>query len=260
MGASKTQAREVAEKIEKKLYDGIPTKKILQMIFKFLQKHKPAVKHLIDLRRGISLMDPQPEFEMYIRAVLRENGFDVTPNQILSGNCVEHEVDAIAQKDGLTYFVEVKHHFGYHTLTGLDESRIARAILEDITECYALGKIKLKVDRAMIVTNTRYSQHAKRYGECRNILQIGWNLPQNNSLQNMIEKQKLYPLTCLKNLKRQTRTHLLNNGIVLIKQLAQEDPAKLAPKTKLPKEALRTIIEKAQISIDELWYPNNSKP
>ena len=51
----------------------------------------------------------------------------------------------------------------------------------------------LKVDRVMIVTNTRYSEHASRYGKCRNILQIGWSSPINFSLQNMIEEK-----TCIR--------------------------------------------------------------
>jgi len=257
MGADKRTAREVAERIERSLYDGIPTSKILQMIFRSMQKYKPVVKQLYDLRKGISLMDSRPEFEVFIQTLLRQNGFDVTPNQILTGNCVEHEVDAIAKKDGVTFLVEIKHHFGYHTLTGLDESRIARAIVEDVTEAYALGKIDLKVDRAIIVTNTRYSEHAQRYGKCRNILQIGWDSPQEYNLRRMIEKEKLYPLSCLKSLKRDARARLVNSGVVLIKQLAEQEAAKIARITMLPIENIRTLIEKAKASIDELWYQRN---
>jgi hypothetical protein len=39
MGASKHQTREVIEKIEAMLYDGIPTSRILQLIFRFVQRH-----------------------------------------------------------------------------------------------------------------------------------------------------------------------------------------------------------------------------
>ena len=254
MGADKHMAKEVAEKVERSLYDGIPTSKILQIIFRAMQRYKPAVRQLYDLRKGISLMDSKPEFELFIQSLLMQNGFDVTPNQVISGNCVEHEVDAIARKDGVTFFVEIKHHFGYHTLTGLDESRIARAILEDVAESYSHGKMDLKIDRAMIVTNTRYSEHAQRYGKCRDILQIGWDSPTDYNLRNMIEKQKLYPLSCLKSLKHDTRARLVNCGLILIKQLAEEDAIKLSRKTMLPTENVRALIEKAKMSMDELWY------
>jgi hypothetical protein len=254
MGVDKRVAKEVAERIERTLYDGIPTSKILQIIFRTMQKYKPAVRQLYDVRKGISLMDSKPEFEMFIQTLLGQNGFDITPNQILRGNCVDHEVDAIAKKDGVTFFVEIKHHFGYHTLTGLDESRIARAILEDVDECFALGKMDLKIDRAMIVTNTRYSEHAQRYGKCRNILQIGWDSPQGYNLRNMIEKEKLYPLSCLRSLKHYARARLVNCGLILIKQLAEEDAVILSRKTMLPIENVRALIEKAKMSMDELGY------
>jgi len=248
MGASRRIADEVAGKVEKRLYDGIPTSKILQMTFRLLRKYKPAILYLLDLRKGLSLMDSKPEFENFVQILLAHNGFEVTPNRLVTGKCVEHEVDAIARKDGVTYFVESKHHMNYHTPTGLDESRIARAILEDVTEGFELGKSNLKIDRAMIVTNTRYSEHARRYGKCRNILQIGWSSPTNFSLRNMIEEKNLYPLSCLRGLKSETKTKLVNSGIVLMKQLFEEKPSTLARKTGVQKETLKQIIEKAKTS------------
>ena len=246
MGASRKIADEVAEKVEKRLYDGIPTSKILQMTFRLLRKYKPAIRHLLDLRKGLSLMDSKPEFENFVQILLAHNGFEVTPSRLVTGKCVKHEVDAIARKGGITYFVEAKHHVNYHTPTGLDESRIARAVLEDVTEGFELGKGNLKIDRAMIVTNTRYSEHARRYGKCRNILQIGWSSPANLSLQNMIEEKNLYPLSCLRDLKSETKTKLVNSGIVLMKQLFEEKPSTLARKTGVQKETLKQIIEKAK--------------
>ena len=199
-------------------------------------------------------MDPKPEFEMFVRILLAQNGFEVSPNLILTGKCGEHEVDAIAKKNGATFFVEAKHHISYHTLTGLDESRIARAILEDVTEYNLMGKTDLKIDGAIIVTNTRYSEHARRYGECRNILQIGWDSPFENNLHSMIEKNKLYPLSCLRSLKYENRIKLVNSGVVIMKQLFEEEISKLARRAMIPQETLRDVIEKAKFSMDELWY------
>ena len=246
MGVSRETADKVSGKVEKQLYDGIPTSKILQMTFRLLRSYKPAVKHLLDLRRGLSLMYSKPEFEVFVQVLLANNGFEVLPNRILPGKCSEHEVDAIARKSGVTYFVEAKHHVNYHTPTGLDESRIARAILEDVTEGFQCGSCNLKIDRAMIVTNTRYSEHARRYGKCRDILQIGWNSPTNLSLQSMIEKNSLYPISCLRGLKRTTKTKLVNKGIVLMKQVLEENPSTLTRKTGIPKEAIRQVITKAE--------------
>lgn len=246
MGVSRETAEEVVDKVEKRLYDGISTRKILQMTFRLLRSRKPAVKHLVDLRRGLSLMDSKPEFEVFVQALLAHNGYEVSPNRILPGKCGEHEVDAIAKKDGVTFFVEAKHHVNYHTPTGLDESRIARAILEDVTEGFECGSCDFKVDGAMIVTNTRYSDHARRYGKCRNILQIGWRSPSDLSLQSIIEENNLYPISCIRGLKRATKTKLVNKGIVLMKQLLEETPATLARKTGIPKETLKQLMAKTE--------------
>jgi HJR/Mrr/RecB family endonuclease len=167
MGADSYIANDVAERIQRRLYEGITTEMILKLIFTYMRKYRPAVSHLFDLKRGISLMEPKPEFELFIQVLLAHTGFEVTPNQILRGRCGEHEVDGIARKDGVTYFVEVKHHLSYHALTGLDESRIAWAVLEDVTDAFTLGLTDQKIDRAVIVTNTRYSEHAIQYGKCK---------------------------------------------------------------------------------------------
>ena len=254
MGANRKTAEEIVDKVEKRLYDGIPTRKVLQLTLRLLRSYKPALRHFLDLRRGLSLMNSKPEFEVFVQVLLANSGFKVSPNMILAGKCVEHEVDAIAKKDGVTFFVEAKHHINYHTLTGLDESRIARAILEDVTEGFELGSCSVKIDKAMIVTNTRYSEHARRYGKCRDIVQIGWNSPVGLSLQSMIEENNLYPISCIRGLKRETRTKLVNKRIVLMKQMFEMKPSTLARETGIPKETVKQLRTKAENTITN---PNN---
>jgi hypothetical protein len=177
MGANPQVANQIDQEIENGLYEGITTKEILQTIFKLMGQHKPAVKHLFDLKYGISLMEPKPEFEVFVRVLLAHSGFQVKSNMILKGLCGEHEVDAIAVKDGLTYLVEAKHHSNYHALTGLDESRIARAIIEDVTEGYTSGVTEIKIERAIIVTNTKYSEHAINYVAAETFCKLDGLLP-----------------------------------------------------------------------------------
>jgi len=139
MGANHTVASQISSKIETSIPDGTSTKVILQKIFELMREQNSAVNHVFDLREGISLMVPKPEFEVFVRVLLVHSGFQVKPNSVLRGLCGEHEVDAIATKNGEVCIVEAKHHSTYHALTGLDESRIARAILEDLTDGYAQG-------------------------------------------------------------------------------------------------------------------------
>ena len=246
MGATLAVAKSIAEEIETRIYDGIETKKILQMIFRSLRKHKPVIRHQIDLRKALSLLNPAPDFERFIRLLLSEHGYEVTPNQIVRGRCVEHEIDAVARKNGKTCIVEVKHHYKYHTPTSLDVSRISRAVFEDVTEGHELGLNNLKIDYAMIVCNTKLSEHAKRYADCRGIRHIGWSSPPNHDLQTMIEEKKLYPITFLKGLNAETRNKLAHNGVILLKQLTEKTPTELRRQTGISKEKLESIVGKAR--------------
>ena len=246
MGATQETAQAIADEIESRLYDGISTRRILQMIYSRLKKRKPVMKLQVDLRRSLSLLRSAPDFELFIQLLLSEHGYEVTPNQIVKGRCMEHEVDAVARKNGKTCIVEVKHHYKYHTPTSLDVSRISRAVLEDVTEAYELGLNNLKIDYAMIVCNTKLSEHAKRYADCRGISHIGWSSPPDHDLQTMIQEKKLYPITLLKGLNAETRNTLANNGVILLKQLTDKTLKDLRRQTGVSKEKLGSIVDKAR--------------
>jgi hypothetical protein len=65
-------------------------------------------------------------------------------------------------------------------------------------------------------------------------------------LQDIIEERKLYPITCLKRLKKETMMKLSSVGIVTMKQLVTEEPEELARKTELERETLETIRDRAK--------------
>jgi hypothetical protein len=66
-------------------------------------------------------------------------------------------------------------------------------------------------------------------------------------LQTLVEGKKLYPLSCLRNLDTKTRENLAAAGIILMKQLAIEDPETIARKTRIPKKKLISLITKAEL-------------
>lgn len=246
LGSTQEAAEAIADEIESRLYDGITTRRILQMVYNRLKKHRPVMKLQIDLRRSLSLLRSAPDFERYIQFLLREHGYEVTSNQIIRGRCVEHEIDAVATKDGKTCIVEVKHHYKYHTPTSLDVSRISRAVFEDITEGHQLGHNKLKIDYALIVSNTKLSEHAKRYADCRGISHISWSSPPNHDLQTMIEEKKVYPITIIKGLSSTTRNKLTSNGITLLKQLTEKNVVELRKQTGISKQKLAPLVDSAR--------------
>jgi HJR/Mrr/RecB family endonuclease len=246
MRVSQDQAETIADEIEKRIYDGIETRKILRMIFKFLQKFRPEIKYQIDLREAISFLRPKPDFEKFVQLLLKEYGYEVTPNQIIQGFCVDHEIDAIAKKDNQTILVEIKHHFNHHAYTGKDVFLEAQAILEDLIEGRKAGKNSIDFNKILIVCNTKFSDHAKKYALCKGIDFIGWKYPEEKGLERLIEERKLYPITILKNLDAKSKEKLGDTGIIMVKQLLEENLEELYKKTKIPRKKLKVLVENAK--------------
>jgi hypothetical protein len=246
MHATPKQAIEIANKIEARAWDGIPTKKILQMIFTYLRKYKPEVKYQIDLREAIALLRPKPDFENFVQLLLKEFGYKVIPNQLIRGKCVEHEIDAIAIGKKKTIYVEIKHHLNPHTYTGLGVFLRAYATFEDLKEGFREKKHRYNFNKALVICNTKVSDHAKAYATCKKIEHIGWKYPVERGLEQMIEEKRLYPITYLKILDRRDAEKLGDLGIVTLKQLVKFKLEKLKEMTKIPKQKLRELKKKGK--------------
>ena len=237
---------EVAEDVERHLYDEIRTRDILRMIHTFARKYHPRAEDRTNVRQAIGILCPKPDFELYVRALLKGSGYEVEEGRILQGRCGEHEVDAIARKNGITYFVEVKHHCNHHRVTGLDEGRIARAIVEDVQEGYKEGRNSFTIDKAMIVTNTKLSAHAKRYASCWDIKHIGWDNPEEENIGSMVSNRSLCPITILKGVNACTLNKLVDAEIVTLGQLLGESPREIAERSGIPEKEVSQLIDRAR--------------
>jgi hypothetical protein len=236
----------IVDDIEEQVYDGMDTSTLLRMIRARARAYRPSVAYRTNLRRALALLRPKPDFEVYVQALLRDHGYEVEPSRILPGRCGEHEVDAIARKDGTVYFVEVKHHFNHHRMTGLDEGRIARAIIEDVQEGHRYGRNSFTVDTAMIVCNTKLSEHAKRYATCWGIEHIGWDYPVDRNLRTMIEETGSYPVTILTGVTPAVRRRLTAAGVLTVRQLLSADPEGLVRSAGLTLNQVATLVERGE--------------
>jgi len=245
-GLDPEDADRIADDIEEAVPDGIRTAAVLRMIRTRARAVRPAVAHRTNLRRALALLRPKPDFEEFVRILLREHGYRVKAGCVLAGRCGEHEVDAIAQKDGTTLFVEVKHHVSYHRMTGLDEGRIARAIVEDLQEGFRSGRCIVSIDGALIVCNTKLSEHAKRYATCRGIEHIGWDYPVERNLRTMIEETQSYPVTIVSGVTRSVTAKLAAAGILTAKAVAYGDAATIAHDSGIPLQEVLLIAERAR--------------
>ena len=243
---SREYAENVADRIQSKLYEGITTREILRMIYRYSAERRPQVRYEVDLRKAISLLRSKPDFEQFIARLLSEYGYNVTGPQIVRGRCVEHEIDAAAGIDGGVVYVEVKHHVWPHTYTGKDIFLQAQATLEDLVNGYESGFNKVRFNKAMVICNTKLSDHAIRYADCAQIEYICWKSPKDNSLEKLVEDKRLYPITVLKTLDSRTEARFGDAGIVLLSELLHLDVEELSVRTKASKDKIRKLVKSAQ--------------
>lgn len=246
MHASPEAARRVAEFVESRAYDGISTKKIMQMVFSGIRREKPEYRHVNDLRSAISALRPKPDFEKFIAQLLRAYGYKIITNAIVNGKCVDHEIDVIAEKGGEVLYVEVKHHYKPHTFTGMGHFLEAQATFEDLVDGYKTRSTGKRFSKALLVSNTKLSEHARRYADCRGIAYIGWNAPKDSGLESMIEEKKLYPITMIKGLSVDEEAALGDASVVTVGQILKYGTGELAKKTGISNSRMKEIKQKCE--------------
>jgi hypothetical protein len=246
MHATPEIAEEIASRVEKNLYEGIPTKKIFQMVFAYLKRYRPELKGTKDLRTATSLLRPKPDFEQFVAHLMQAEGYNVKTNRILQGACVDHEIDVIAEKSKEIIYIEVKHHAQPHIYTGLDVFLETNSAFEDLKSGFSMGRHGTNFNKSMVVINTKISDHAKRYSTCQGIGAVAWKTPAEKSLEDMIEDHKMFPITILKGLDVFAFAKLADRGIVTLKQLVKADEISLHKETKIPLSVLEESISKAR--------------
>lgn len=207
--------QEVIAHVKSKLYENIPTSEVYRHITEFLGR-QPHLKSKYSLKQAIMDLGPTGyPFEDYVSEILKAKGYITQVRSILTGKCVNHEVDVIAQKQNSEkLMIEVKFHNTSGIRTDVHVSLYTKARFDDLKEKY-------KFDRAWLFTNTKITSDALSYALCTNMGVVSWSYPQNESLRDLIEEHKLYPITILSSLSQAQKQTLLENHIVLVKDVCK---------------------------------------
>ncbi len=218
-GASKELTNEVMDYVAKRIYNGMPTKILMKLVYGRLNREEVHIARRYHLKEAIADLGPEGyEFEFYITHLLRFSGYQTvhSPEPKIQGKLVDHEIDVFAEKVGERAIIECKHHFQSHTYTGLEVPLVQWARFEDI------NNNGLKMTSAWIITNTKFSDYAIRYAKGKGIKLVGWNYPLGNGLERLIEASKAYPLTMLK-IPRFLRANLTEHEITNIQEFLKAD-------------------------------------
>jgi hypothetical protein len=247
-GAPEKAARQIADNIVSRLYEGIGTHEIYKMIIEGLDKLEDKSSMLFRLRESVALLDSRV-FELYVKKVLEADGFVCQWDQKIHGLFVEHQIDIVArapmERGGGLMLVECKRHVNPHRYTGLNITLQLQARLEDVEDGFARKKNSFNFDAAWLVTNGKFSEHAKMYAKGKNIRLTGWRHEGDYALERLIHSKNMFPITMLKGTGE--IKSLLAKGIITIQDFANSNFSKRKEFSSLWEQAKLFLPEKAKL-------------
>ncbi len=226
-GAGQLAVNDVIDELQTRLYDGISTKNIYRIAFSILKKQQQIpVAARYKLKHGIMELGPSGfPFEKFIGEIFKHQGFEVQVGVMMNGACVTHEVDVLAQKDNMVNIVECKYHNYSASTSDVKVPLYVHARFNDVVNKLVEKEGKNhNIYKGWVVTNTDFTEDAIKYGTCSGLRLWSWNYPKEGNLRQIIEHEGLYPLTCLTTLTKVEKQRLLDNKVVLVKEL-QNNPS-----------------------------------
>lgn len=223
VGADEKVIKEVLSETEKEIFNGINTKTLYKIVFKNLRRLMRNTAGKYHLKQAIMELGPSGfPFEKFISALLEQEGYQTSTNQIVQGQCVTHEIDVIAQKDNKHLMIECKFHGNIGTKSDIKHALYVYARFLDVRNNWVkLPNHATKIHEGWLVTNTRLTSDAEKYGQCVGLGCLSWNLPHKNSLRERIDRRGLYPITCLTTISSHEKKKLLHRDIVLCRTLCE---------------------------------------
>ncbi|MHB1221231.1 MAG: ATP cone domain-containing protein [Gammaproteobacteria bacterium] len=239
VGADEKIINKIVNEVSQSLSEGMSTHEIYRIAFRLLRKESRTLAAKYHLKRGIMQLGISGyPFEKYIAEILKHQGFQAQNNQIINGFCVSHEVDVVAKRHGKLIFIECKYHNRPGTKCDVKVSLYFKARFTDIEQGYK-NQMNEKLE-GWLMTNTRFTDDAMKYGRCAGLHLIGWDYPEKGSLKEQIEISGLYPVTCITNFTKAEISQLLEKNIILCKTI-HDNPA-LLDQLRIPRARRDSII------------------
>ncbi len=224
-GADEQEIQEILEQLKEELYEGISTKIIYNRAFNLLKKKNSLSASKYKLKKAIYELGPTGfPFERFIAAILKNSEYKVEVGKILQGNCVTHEIDVIAKKDNKTIWIECKFHNQEGQNCNVKTPLYVHSRFRDIEN---FNKTKNQNPQPFIegwlVTNTRFTTEALKYGKCADLYLLSWDYPNKNGLKDRIDRTGLYPITVSTLLTAREKQFLLSRDVVLCRELIKDN-------------------------------------
>ncbi|MFQ5447148.1 MAG: restriction endonuclease [Saprospiraceae bacterium] len=245
-GAGVDAITRILAEIDDVLFPGITTKEIYKRAFSLLRKTSAHLAAKYKLKKAIQELGPSGyPFEKYVAEILKHQGYRVQVGQIVQGHCVQHEVDIIAEKENRHLMIECKFHSDNGRKCDVKVPLYIHSRFLDVEKAWKKQPgHDTKFHQGWLVTNTRFTSDAIKYGTCAGMYLMGWDFPKKGNLKERIELAGLHPLTCLTTLTKREKQHLLNRKIVLCKEICYDE--KLLEAAGVPSGRIGKVMKEAR--------------
>ena len=225
-GASNDEVTLVVNEVTTRLYNGIHTKKIYQIAYNILRRKSKRTAGRYRLKQAVMELGPSGyPFEKFMGRLFENRGYQTQVGQIVQGKCVTHEIDVIANNGQEQVMVECKFHSNKAQKSDVKVSLYIQSRFLDVKAAWEqkeeLKHLKLF---GMIATNTRFTEDARDFANCIGLRIISWDYPSKNNLRNWIDQSGYHPITALQSLRKKDKQLLLENNLVLCRELKSNQP------------------------------------
>lgn len=222
-GADNQIINQIIDKVRDELYNGISTKEIYNRAFALLKKKGGYLASKYKLKKAIYELGPTGyPFERFISAILKYSGYQTLVGEILQGECVTHEIDVVANKNGTTTVIECKFHSEEGRNCNVKVPLYIASRYKDVKAHWDSKPYNTKLNEGWVVTNTRFTEDALQYGKCAGLYLLSWDYPKNDGLRDRIDRLGLYPITVSTLLNGREKQFLLSRDVVLCRDLIDD--------------------------------------
>lgn len=223
-GANHELVEHIVDQVRDELYEGISTNEIYNRAFALLKKKKSVFASKYKLKKAIYELGPTGfPFERFIGALLTYSGYETKVGIVMDGICVTHEIDVVAEKNGTVTIIECKFHSEEGRNCNVKVPLYIHSRYNDVKAHWKTKKTETKtLNPGWVVTNTRFTLDAIKYGKCVNLYLLSWDYPLNDGIKDRIDRLKLYPITVSTILTNREKQFLLSRDVVLCRELWKE--------------------------------------
>lgn len=219
-GAAPDEVNEIVTELTKSLRSGMLTQEIYREAFSLLRRHQAPAAARYSLRRALFGLGPTGfPFELFLGRLFEMDGYKTTTGSIISGKCAEHEIDVAAYKGDHSFVAEAKFHARPGIKSDLQVAMYSYARLLDLKEARICTDDICGIKEFWLITNTKFTSAAERYGECVGIKLLSWDYPRNNNLHDRIQKANIYPITVLQSLSPSQIETLISRNVILCREI-----------------------------------------